>query len=47
MVPVTMYSEKKYGILLVLIAGEIAIGLALPRISGISSKFKIFLAYKK
>merc|ERR1712020_254362 len=30
---VTMYSEKKYGILLVLIAGEIAIGLALPRIS--------------
>ena len=35
MVPVTMYSEKKYGVLLMLIAGEIAIGLALPRISGI------------
>merc|ERR1711953_160402 len=29
---VTMYSEKKYGILLMLI-GEIAIGLALPRIT--------------
>ena len=41
MVPVTMYSEKKYGILLMLI-GEIAIGLALPRISGIFKVQKIF-----